>query len=240
MKAVILAGGFGKRLKPLTNDRPKSMIEVAGVPILEWQIDWLHRHDINEVIICVGYLHDVIVNYIGSGKKFGVRVGYSFEEEPLGTGGALKNASPLLAGPSFLALNGDIITDLDPWKLVNDLNSNVMGSIAAVPLDSPYGIIEIDKGYARGFREKPTLYDYWINAGVYCLSTDVLDILPDVGNIESTTMPRLAEEGRLRVTKYDKVNWRSIDNYKDIEEAERQFKNSVPKRPEKLPSQKST
>jgi len=230
MKAVILAGGYGKRLKPLTNDRPKPMIEVSGVPILEWQIDWLHKHDINEIIICVGYLHDIVVNYIGSGKKFGVKVGYSVEEEPLGTGGALKNAESLLSGTSFLALNGDILTDLDPWKLVADLTPNIMGSIASVPLSSPYGIIEIEKGFARGFREKPILQDYWINAGVYCLSTDILDILPENGNIEATTMPKLAKEGRLKVTKYDEVNWRSIDTHKDIEEAEKQFGRQVPKR----------
>ncbi len=230
MKAVLLAGGFGKRLKPLTNDRPKPMIEVSGVPILEWQIDWLHKNDINEVIICVGYLHEVVVKHVGSGKKFGVKVGYSVEEEPLGTGGALKNAAPLLSGPNFLALNGDIITDLDPWKLVDDLTKDVMGSIASVPLSSPYGIIEVEKGFTKGFREKPTLRDYWINAGVYCLSTDIFDILPDNGNLEATTMPKLASEGRLKVTKYDEVNWRSIDTHKDIEEAEKQFEHLVPKR----------
>lgn len=223
MKAVILAGGFGKRLKPLTNDRPKPMIEISGTPILEWQLDWLHRNDVNEIVICVGYLREVIVNHIGSGKKFGVRVGYSVEEEPLGTGGALKNASSLLSGTSFFALNGDIMTDLNPWKLVDDMKPNVMGSIASVPLTSPYGIIEISEGYALGFREKPVLSDYWINAGVYCLSTDILDILPDRGNIEATTMPRLAKEGRLKVTKYENANWRSIDTHKDIEEAEKQF-----------------
>lgn len=230
MKAVILAGGFGKRLKPLTNDRPKPMIEVSGVPILEWQIDWLHMNDINEVVICLGYLHEVVVNHIGSGKKFGVKVGYSMEEEPLGTGGALKNASSLLSGTSFLALNGDILTDLNPWKLVDDLTPDVMGSIASVPLSSPFGIIEIEKGFAKGFREKPVLRDYWINAGVYCLSAEILDILPDKGNIESTTMPKLADEGRLKITKYDQVNWRSIDTHKDIEEAEKQFEHLVPKR----------
>ncbi len=83
MKAVILAGGFGKRLKPLTNDRPKPMIEVLGVPILEWQIDWLHRHGINEMVICVGYLKESVLNHFGSGKRFGVKVGYSVEEDPL-------------------------------------------------------------------------------------------------------------------------------------------------------------
>ena len=72
------------------------MIEVLGVPILEWQLDWLHRHDINELVICVGYLREAVLKHIGSGKRFGVKVGYSVEEEPLGTGGALKNAASLL------------------------------------------------------------------------------------------------------------------------------------------------
>jgi mannose-1-phosphate guanylyltransferase len=230
LKAVILAGGFGKRLKPLTNDRPKPMIEISGIPILEWQIDWLHKNDINEVVLCVGYLHEVVENYIGGGEKFGVNVAYSVEEKPLGTGGALKKAGFLLSGTSFLALNGDILTDLDPWKLVDDVTPNVIGSIASVPLGSPYGIIEIENGYAKGFREKPILRDYWINAGVYCLSTDILDILPDNGNLEATTLPKMASEGKLKVTKFDEVNWRSIDTHKDIEEAEKQFEHLRPKK----------
>jgi mannose-1-phosphate guanylyltransferase len=232
MKAVILAGGFGKRLKPLTNDRPKPMIEVLGVPILEWQVDWLHRHDINELVICVGYLREAVLNHFGSGKRYGVRIGYSVEEEPLGTGGALKNAASLLSGEKFFAMNGDILTDLDPWKLVDDVNEGCMGSIASVPLNSPYGIIQIENGYAKGFREKPVLRDYWINAGVYCLSSKILDLLPEKGNIEAKTMPDLARDGKLRVTKYDDVNWRSVDTYKDIEESEKQFEKLVPKRKE--------
>jgi len=230
LKAVILAGGFGKRLKPLTNDRPKPMIEVSSVPILEWQIDWLHRHDVNELVICVGYLRESVLKHVGSGKRFGVKVGYSVEEDPLGTGGALKNAASLLSGEKFFAMNGDILTDLDPWKLVDEVDDTCLGSIASVPLNSPYGIIQIEKGYAKGFREKPVLRDYWINAGVYCLSSKVLDMLPDNGNIEATTLPELARDGKLKVTKYDNVNWRSIDTYKDIEEAEKEFVHLVPKR----------
>ena len=238
MKAVILAGGFGKRLKPLTDDRPKPMIEVSAVPILEWQIDWLHRHDINELVICVGYLREAVLKHVGSGKRFGVKVGYSVEEDPLGTGGALKNAASLLSGDKFFAMNGDILTDLDPWKLVDDVKDGCLGSIASVPLNSPYGIIQIENGFARGFREKPVLRDYWINAGVYCLSSEVLDMLPDNGNIESYTLPELARDGKLKVTKYDNVNWRSIDTHKDIEEAEKQFEHLVPKRRQASPDEK--
>ncbi|HZW55474.1 MAG TPA: nucleotidyltransferase family protein [Nitrososphaerales archaeon] len=228
MKAVILAGGFGKRLKPLTDDKPKPMIEVLGVPILEWQLNWLSKYGIKEVVICVGYLKTNVLDYIGSGHKFGVSVGYSVEEKPLGTGGAIKNARSLISGDNFLAMNGDLITDLDPWKLVNNLKEGLMASIAAIPLPSPYGIIEIDNGLATGFREKPVLGDYWINAGVYCLSKDILDVLPDEGNIEKETLPGLAVDKKIGVTKYENVNWRSIDTHKDIEEASKQFEHIVP------------
>jgi mannose-1-phosphate guanylyltransferase len=223
MKAVILAGGFGKRLKPLTDDKPKPMVEVLGVPILEWQLKWLSKFGIREATICVGYHKESILNHIGSGQKFGLSVTYSVEDEPMGTGGAIKNARSSISGDYFIAMNGDTITDLDPWKLVNDLTPGVMGSIAAIPLPSPYGIIELEGDYAKGFREKPVLTDYWINAGVYCLSSKILDELPDKGNLEALTLPKLAAEGKIKVTKYSKVNWRSIDTHKDIEEAAKQF-----------------
>src|SRR5215471_9695647 len=76
MKAVILAGGLGKRLRPLTDERPKPMIEVLNIPIIEWQIKWFKKYGMNEIVICVGYLKEHIIEYIGSGTKFGVKVGY--------------------------------------------------------------------------------------------------------------------------------------------------------------------
>ncbi len=208
------------------------MIEVAGIPILEWQINWLRGHNIKEIVICVGYLKEIVFNRFLSGQKFGVNVGYSVEDAPLGTGGALRNARHLISGDEFIAMNGDILTDLDPWRLVSDLKDGAMASIASVALPSPYGIIEIENGLARGFREKPILKDYWINAGVYCLSSKILDVLPEQGNLEATTMPRLAKDGKIRVTKYDQVRWRSIDTYKDIEEAQKEFYELAPQRPE--------
>ncbi|HEY5737590.1 MAG TPA: nucleotidyltransferase family protein, partial [Nitrososphaeraceae archaeon] len=137
MKAVILAGGLGKRLKPLTNDRPKPMIEVLNVPIIEWQLKWFKKHDIKEIIICVGYLKENIIDYLGSGNKLGINIGYIVEDNPLGTGGALKNTSSLLNSSTdegFFMTNGDILTNINPHKLCGEK----MSSIAVVPLRSPY------------------------------------------------------------------------------------------------------
>lgn len=222
MKAVILAGGFGKRLKPLTDNLPKPMIEVHGLPIIEWQIKWLSGHGVKEFLVCVGYLKERITDHIGSGGRLGVKVGYVVEEEPLGTGGALKNAQKLLAGQKdFFMLNGDILTNLDPSRLLN----GGFHALALVPLQSPFGIVEVDsRSRVLGFVEKPRIPDRWINAGVYHFTDEVFAYLPENGNIEVTALPALAKEGKLRAAKYDGVFWRSIDSHKDIEEAAKEMK----------------
>ncbi|MGI0049588.1 MAG: nucleotidyltransferase family protein [Nitrososphaera sp.] len=221
MKAVILAGGFGKRLKPLTDERPKPMIEVLNIPIIEWQVRWLRKFGVKEFVMCVGYMRDQILGHIGDGGRFGVRVEYSVEEEPLGTGGALKNAKDLLSGhDSFFMLNGDVLTELDPTRL------QVSGShtIALVPLRSPFGVVELDTdSKVRGFVEKPEIPDRWINAGVYHFTQEVFRHLPENGNIEVTALPALAKEGKLQAVKYRNVFWRSIDSHKDIEEAAKEM-----------------
>jgi len=221
MKAVILAGGFGKRLKPMTDQRPKPMIEVLNVPIVEWQVRWLSKFGVKDFVLCVGYMREQIFDHIGNGSKFGTKVEYSVEEEPLGTGGALKNAKTFLAGQdSFFMLNGDVLTELDPNKL------HVAGShtIALVPLRSPFGVVELDRNSrVLGFVEKPEISDRWINAGVYHFTQEVFGLLPENGNIEVTVLPALAKEGKLQAVKYHNVFWRSIDSHKDIEEAAKEI-----------------
>jgi len=226
MKAVILAGGLGRRLRPLTNSRPKPLIEINGKPIIAIQLDWLKQNGIFEVILCIGFLKEKIIDFLGNGRRFGVKVGYVVEEEPLGTGGALLNTESLLRREeNFLVLNGDVITDLNPSKIGKDLDSHV-GALALVPLKSPYGIVDVDNnGRISRFREKPALPEYWVNAGVYYLNPRIFKYLEDKSNIETTAFPQLAREGNLKAVKYDQCFWKSIDVYKDIEEAEKDLKN---------------
>jgi NDP-sugar pyrophosphorylase family protein len=227
MKAVILAGGYGKRLRPLTDQMPKPMIEVLNLPIIEWQVKWLSGFGIKEFIICVGYLKEHIINHIGSGSRLGVKVGYAVEEEPLGTGGALKNAEGLLSGQKeFFMVNGDILTNLDPNRL---RDGGSVHALALVPLRSPFGVVEVDKGSrVLGFVEKPKISDRWINAGVYHFTSEVFSYLPENGNIEVTALPALAKEGKLSGTKYEDIFWRSIDSHKDIEEAAKEIQAAGP------------
>lgn len=223
MKTVILAGGFGKRLKPLTDTRPKPMIEVLNIPIIEWQIRWFRRFGIKDFVICVGYMKDMIVDHIGNGARFDSRVEYSLEEKALGTGGALLNAKELVSNQgSFFVLNGDVLSELDPNKLLNIASSNVL---AVVPLRSPFGVVELDENSkVKGFIEKPEISDKWINAGLYLFTEEVFSYLPIEGNIEVTALPWLAKKGRLHAIRYRDVFWRSIDSHKDIEEASKEIR----------------
>lgn len=232
MKAVILAGGFGKRLKPLTDERPKPMIEVLDKPIIEWQIRWLKSCGISDVILCVGYLKEHIVEYVGSGSKLGVNAYYTVEDTPLGTGGALKNAESLLSHEEkFFMLNGDVLTDINPISLKDELSDDLVATIAVVPLPSPFGIVQIDEdSKVLGFAEKPKITQFWINAGVYCLSSRIFDYLPESGNIETTALPALAKDKKLKAVKFEDSFWRSIDSHKDIEEAGREIGTTFEKR----------
>ncbi|MDT7887477.1 MAG: nucleotidyltransferase family protein [Desulfurococcales archaeon] len=223
LKAAILAGGYGKRLRPLTDDKPKPLVEVGGKPIIVWQIEWLKRHGIKDLVILVGYKGNMIIDELGSGSRFGVRISYVVEENPLGTGGALKNAEHILGREDlFLLINGDIITTLNPLELVEILkkHSKAVASIAVVPLRSPYGIVKAsDNGSVTSFVEKPVIPDYMINAGVYAMKPSIFEYLPERGDIERTCFPKLASEGKLLAKIYgDNVYWRSIDTIKDIEE----------------------
>lgn len=226
MKGVILAGGLGKRLRPITDERPKPMIEVCDRPIIEWQIRWFKNHEVDEIVICVGYLKERIIDYIGSGNRFGVRVGYAVEEEPLGTGGALKNARSLINSSNdegFFMVNGDILTDLDPNVLKQTKNS----ALALVPLKSPYGVIELDKnGLVTGFVEKPQINDKWINAGVYFFTNNVFNFLPDHGNIETSALPIMAKGRNLKGVTFPTSFWRSVDSHKDMDEATKEIQSS--------------
>ncbi|CCC81641.1 nucleotidyltransferase family protein [Thermoproteus tenax] len=220
MRALILAGGFGKRLAPLTNEVPKPLVPVAGKPILVRQIEWLREQGVTDFVVAVGYLRHKVFEALGDGRKYGVRIFYSVEEEPLGTGGAIKNAAPFLEDDVFLVTNGDVLTNLRVEPLLRALEG-ADAAIALVPLRSPYGVVEIDgEGRVLAFREKPVL-EHYINAGVYAMRREALKDLPDRGNIEETLFPRLAERRRLRAVVYKDAFWRSIDTLKDLEEAEK-------------------
>lgn len=217
--AIIIAGGKGERLRPLTNTRPKCLVEVAGRPILDWQLASLERGGVERVAIVGHYLFEAIQAFVAE-REGHIRVELVLEERPLGRGGAIKLGNRLLAtNEPVLALNSDILSDLDLSDLeALRLDTGAAASILAVPLRSPYGILEMDGPRVIAFREKPVL-DHWINGGVYSLSQDALKLFPDEGDHEESTFPALAAEGRLSALQFNGA-WRSIDSPKDLREAE--------------------
>jgi mannose-1-phosphate guanylyltransferase len=184
MKAVILVGGEGTRLRPLTCNTPKAIVPILNRPFLEHLIHYLKKHGITEVILAIGYLPDPIQDCLGDGSQLSVRVRYVMEDTPLGTAGAVKNAESFLHEP-FLVFNGDILTEIDLTAMIRrhqETKSKV--SIALTPVDNPtiYGVVETDvRGMVRRFVEKPgwdEVTTNMINAGIYILEPEILAQIP--------------------------------------------------------------
>ena len=212
MKAIILAGGRGKRLKPITDFVPKPLIPIRNIPIIEWQIKYLKKFNVTEVIICTGYKTKMIENHFEM-KKMGIKIKYSIEKSPLGTGGAIKKAGKIINEKSFFVINGDIITNIDLNKLKKKQNS-----IAAIELRTQYGILETKNEKILKFKEKKEIPDTWMNAGIYHLQKEVLKELPLKGDIEKTLFPDYAKKGKLNTIKFKNTKWYSVDSFKDMEE----------------------
>lgn len=211
VKTVILSGGMGKRLRPLTDYLPKPLLPVDGIPIIEWQIRYFKKFGIDEFVICAGYRAEQLISFLES-KNFDVEVRFSVEKSPLGTGGAIRKARKYIGNDDFFVINGDVITNLDLNRLKKP------NSIAVMPLRTSFGIVNLNGEKIEKFEEKPELFNYWMNAGVYYLQNKVINMLPISGNIENTAFPVLAKMGRLYATRYDKAFWHSIDSHKDIAE----------------------
>ncbi len=224
MKAVILSGGQALRLRPLTEDKPKALIEVRGRPISEYQIDWLVREGgVDSVTFACGYKWQKLQEHFGSSYN-GTRIEYSPEEAPLGTGGAVKRALTERASDDlFVVANGDIMTDLALGKMVDAHRQagELTASMLVVPYRSRFGVVKIDTlRMVRGFEEKPAFPDVWINGGVYVLNPrKAMKYLPDKGDIERETFPKLVDRGEL-LSYPHYGGWWFVDSLKDLKEVE--------------------
>ncbi|MEE8550328.1 MAG: nucleotidyltransferase family protein [Gemmatimonadota bacterium] len=226
MYALIVAGGEGERLRPLTADRPKPMVPIVDKPILQYQVEWLRREGVTDIVILCGYRWEAIRDHFEAGARWGVRIHYSLEEEPLGRGGALKHGFLLVPStePFVIGLNGDNITNQRLKPLIRYHRAKgAAATVMMVRLRSPYGIArQARSGEIRAFEEKPLL-PHWVNAGIYVLSPEFFRRLPDKGDHETTVFPDLAAEGRLYGYR-SRAYWRTVDTYKDVTEAGREVR----------------
>lgn len=218
--AIILAGGSYERMRPLNEDKPKSMVSVMGRPLLACLIQWLTAYGIRNITLACGHRYEVIQEYFGDGTSLGVSINYLIEDEPLGSGGALKNALRFLSplDESVLVVNADSITNLNLGDLFayHDLKQAKV-TMVSVPMQSPYGVVDFnERGQVTAFREKPEL-PYWVNAGIYVVDPSIYELLPERGEHEQVTFPILAEKGQLHAFKSNAF-WRSVNTVRDIGE----------------------
>lgn len=224
MKVVILAGGEGKRLRPLTDNVPKPLVEINGRAIIDHQMDMFRNLGLDSFVVLAGYKSDVLKEHFKIGYDW-ADVSFSVESRPLGTGGSIKAAEKQIDDEQFIVMNGDVMTNIDVSMMLKG-NEDLIGKIALVEMFSPYGVVSTDGRLVRGFIEKPLLNDVWINAGIYWFSKSVFDYLPGEGSIETLTFPILAKNSKLGFYKSENKDkyWRSIDTLKDYEEIESRLK----------------
>jgi mannose-1-phosphate guanylyltransferase len=204
MQALILAGGEGTRLRPITSTMPKPVVPLANRPHLELMISWLAKHAVDDVILSCGFLADGVREVLGNGERLGIPIRYVEEPVPLGTGGALRFAGELLA-ERFLMLNGDVLTDIDlTAQLTQHEETGARATIALIGVDDPsaYGLVRRrpDNSVSE-FLEKPSpdqIDTNLINAGAYILERSILDGMPPPGrniSIERDVFPTLVGRG---------------------------------------------
>lgn len=204
MKALLIAGGFGTRLRPLTYTRPKHLLPIANQPHLHHVFDLLQRHDIDEVILLTSYLAETFQASVELARGRGMTVEVTHEETPLGTAGAIKNAQDFIGDSGFFAFNGDILTDMDLTAIETfHRDRNAEATIVLTPVDDPsaYGVVPTDgDGKVLGFIEKPPPGEAptnLINAGVYVMEPSILERIPEGEeySAERGLFPGLVEEG---------------------------------------------
>jgi mannose-1-phosphate guanylyltransferase len=224
LKAVILAGGEGTRLKPLTYKRPKPLIPIAGEPCIDYVIKSLVAAGFSRIIITTGYMSDTMIRSIGDGKKFGASILYAFEEAPAGTAGAVKNVSEFLDS-TFVVASGDVLADVD-IKAIFDYHreKKAVATMALTEVDNPteFGIVGLDdENRIVRFKEKPKeeeVFSNLINAGIYILEPEVLDYIPEnqMFDFSKNVFPALLENN---VPLYGMVIpglWMDIGRPKDV------------------------
>jgi mannose-1-phosphate guanylyltransferase len=223
--AVILAGGSGLRMRPLTEDMPKCMIPLQGKPLIYWIINWLKSYGVKHVVLGVAYRKEVIINYLKDNNQ-GLKIDFSEHTVEGETGEGFRLAiSRFVNDEDFLAMNGDEITNLNLDKLEEiHLKNAPIATIAVSPMRSPFGILELEGDNIVGFQEKVLLENTLVSIGIYLFNHKILEVLPNTGSIEKTVFPLLAKKKLLKAYRLGKdESWLTINSVKELSLAEKEF-----------------
>ena len=222
---VIMAGGLGTRLRPITNDCPKPLVEVGGAPILQTNLERLSAQGFRDVYLSVNYKADMIEDHFGDGADWDLEITYLREREPRGTAGALSLLEDAPDVP-LLVMNGDLLTTLNFGRLIDfHRKQSVMATMCVLGRDVeiPYGVIETNGDKIADIEEKPT-DRYFVNAGIYVLESKTLEYVPEEAFYHMTDLfQRLVDEGG-DVTAYPiQEYWRDVGKKEDLREAQEEF-----------------
>jgi mannose-1-phosphate guanylyltransferase len=221
LKAVLLVGGAGTRMRPLTYVVPKCLLPVGGKPLVENTLAYLQTYGITEFVLCVAYLKKQIIDALGDGSRLGVRVEYAEADLPLGTAGQLKTAERFL-DDTFLVMNGDIITNLNITNLVERHRAGHGIATIAVKkfgVKIPYGHLTVREDETiSAFEEKPTL-SYLANAGVYVMEPRLLREIPErrSSSLETEVFPSLLRKGEKIHSYFEEASWADVGSMADFE-----------------------
>jgi NDP-sugar pyrophosphorylase family protein len=225
MRAIILAGGKGTRLAPYTTVLPKPLMPVGEMPILEIVIRQLQRHGFDDLTLAVGYLAELLMAYCGDGSKFGVKLGYSREEQPLGTAGPIALVPNL--NETFLVMNGDLLTTVDYGAMLKyHRERGALATIACYPRDVKIdlGVLDVDAdNWVANYIEKPT-YHYSVSMGIYLFEPEILKYIPKDQRLDLPELViKLMQDGtKVNVFNFDGY-WLDIGRHDDYERAIEEF-----------------
>lgn len=219
----IMAGGFGTRLKPLTNNCPKPMLKVGGKPMLETLINSFKSHGFYRFYISTHYLPEVIMDYFGDGSEFEIEITYVHEENPLGTGGALSLLPESLPKEPLIMINGDILTNVDFSKVLYfhlKHQSDATMCVRDYEIKIPFGVIEGNGHEITGITEKPT-YRYFVNAGIYVISNEIIRSLKNNEYLDMPTLFELKKAHGNKILKFPiHEYWLDVGRHDDFNKAQ--------------------
>ncbi len=227
MQSIILAGGRGSRLDPYTQILPKPLFPIGDKPIAAILVHQLQSAGFNEIIMCLGYLADLLRAYFQDGSQFGVPIRYVVETEPLGTAGPLRKVNDL--EDHFLVVNGDELTTLDFRALYEhhlEKQADMTVAVQKKTVSTSVGVLEIKDGQVTAYAEKPTR-NYWASMGIYVIKKRVLSLIPENEQFDMPDLVQRLLKEAARVVSYESRDlWFDIGTMADLEKAKEEFKES--------------
>lgn len=224
--AVIIAGGAGERLRPFTDNIPKTLVDIAGKPILYWTIEYLKSYGINHIVIGVAYKKEKIYEYVKENKNFGIKIDFSEHSVEGGTAEAFKLAIKRhVTDANFIAMNSDELTNMDIRRLIDLHNESTpmpMVTMVLSPLYLKVSVVEInEKNRIVGFTYGKKMGNVLLSCGIYVFNSKIVDYIPDTGSIENTVFKKFAGEGDKMVAYVMGGNeeWATVNNIKEMAEA---------------------